>query len=145
MLSAGHTVSRHVHHTIAKEVLPQPNQTFYPAATVAIKLLPALALPNHVLHPTNQCRVRSNFLCKLVSPDSRPDIESRLPLTCLPGENCGFAAMPFTCPARALQLGLTIIGKIHSIYETGKVIFDNACFPPGSRAAFVRLITVNCE
>ena len=30
------------------------NHTFYPSATVAIKLLPALALSNHDLRPTNQ-------------------------------------------------------------------------------------------
>ena len=65
---------------------------------------------------------------------------------CLPGENFGLhAKMPFTSIARATKLGVGFTGRQHPIYEDGKVIFDNGCFPAGSPAAYVRLMTVNCE
>ena len=103
--------------------------------------------------------MRSYLLRELfASPCSRADIASSLPSPdlpgenfglsaslCLPGENFGFAKMPFTSVARANNLGVGFTGRQHPIYENGKVIFDNAVFPSGSPAVFVRLMTVNCE
>ena len=130
------------------EVSAIAKQTFYPAATVTVKLPPAPVSPNHGQKSIKRHRdyICSNFLCKHASPASRADIVSPLSFACLPGENFGLSSqMPFASIHRATKLGVGFTGHQHPVYEDGKVIFDNAVFPAGSRAAYVRLMTVNCE